>query len=165
MVERAPRRGARSSTAASIVPATGCPGAPSGIPIGATRSSPVCHLPGATRWPTLAAWKLTVRSASTAAPATSPLEASTPEAMSQATTGAPQASIAAIAARAGSRGSPAKPVPKIASTTAPEPARRGARSPLTCSAAKRSRLAAASPLSSPAGQSSSASTSKPASAR
>ena len=125
MVERGPRRGASSSTAASIVPAAGSPGAPSGIPIGATRSSPVCHLPGATRWPTLAAWKLTVKSASTAAPATSPLEASTPEAMSQATTGAPQASIASIAPSAGSRGSPAKPVPKIASTIAPEPASRG----------------------------------------
>ncbi len=77
------------------------------------------------RWPSFAAWKVTVRSASTAAPSTSPLEASTPEAMSQATTGAPQRLIASIAAAAGSRGSPAKPVPKIASTTAPEPASRG----------------------------------------
>ena len=147
------------------MPATGAPGAPAGIPIGATRSSPVCHFPGAIRWPSLAAWKLTVQSASTAAPATSPLDASTPEAMSQATTGAPQASIAAIAARAGSRGSPAKPVPKIASTIAPEPASRGPRSPLTYSASQRSKLAAASSLSSSAGQSSSASTSNPASVR
>ena len=84
------------------------------------------HFPGATRWPSLAAWKLTVTSASTAAPATSPVEASTPEAMSQATTGAPQRLIASIAAAAGSRGAPANPVPKIASTTAPEPARRAA---------------------------------------
>ena len=65
--------------------------------------------------------------ASTAGPATSPLEASTPEAMSQATTGAPQRLIASIAAAAGSRGAPANPVPKIASTTAPDPASRAAR--------------------------------------
>src|SRR5690349_1144346 len=65
-------------------------------------------------------------SASTASPATSPLEASTPEAMSQATTGAPQELIALIAAAAGSRGAPSKPVPKIASTTAPESRSRSA---------------------------------------
>ena len=104
------------------------------MPIGTTRSSPLCHLPGAIRCPSLAAWKVTVRSASTAAPAISPLEASTPEAMSQATTGAPQRLIAAIAAAAGSRGAPAKPVPKIASTTAPEPASQAPRSPGASSA-------------------------------
>ena len=48
-----------------------------------------------------------------------------PEAMSAATTGAPQALIASIAASAGSRGAPSKPVPKIASTTAPEPSSAG----------------------------------------
>jgi hypothetical protein len=72
----------------------------------------------------LAAWKLTVIAASTATPSTSPLEASTPEATSQATTAASQRLIASIAAAAGCRGAPEKPVPKIASTTAPEPARR-----------------------------------------
>ena len=150
LVEPAPRAGARSRTLGSITPALGSAGAPSGIPIGATRSSPAACFPGAIRCPTLAAWKLTVRSAATAAPSTSPLEASTPEAMSQATTGAPQSLIAAIAAAAGSRGAPLKPVPKIASTTAPEPRRRVAsESASTASAAaKRSRLAAASPRSS-----------------
>ena len=44
--------------------------------------------------------------------------------MSQATTGAPLRLIASIAAAAGSRGDPRKPVPKIASTTAPDPSRR-----------------------------------------
>ena len=58
----------------------------------------------------------------TATPATSPVEASTPEGMSAATTGAPQPLIASIAASAGARGAPEKPVPKIASTTTPEPA-------------------------------------------
>ena len=80
----------------------------------------MCHLPGAILCPIFAVWKLTVRSASTAIASTSPLEASTPEAMSQATTGARQRLIASIAATAGSRGAPANPVPKIASTTAPE---------------------------------------------
>ncbi len=127
LVERWPRDGASSSTAGAIVPAAAT-GAPDGIPIATTRSSPLCHLPGATRCPSLAAWKLTVRSASTATPAISPLEASTPEAMSQATTGAGQRLIAAIAVAAGSRGSPAKPVPKIASTTTPEPANQASRS-------------------------------------
>ena len=103
--------------------------------------------------------------ASTAGPATSPVEASTPEAMSQATTGAPQRLIASIAAAAGSRGAPANPVPKIASTTAPDSASRAAGSSPSGSARNRSRLAAASPLSSSAGQISSASTSWPASAR
>ena len=145
----------------SISPPAGSPGAPSGIPIGATRSSPVCHLPGATRWPSLAAWKLTVTSASTASPATSPVEASTPEAMSQAMTGAPQRLIASIAAAAGSRGAPSKPVPKIASTTAPEPSSLSAKSPADNSPPNRSKLIAASPRSSSPGQSNSASTSKP----
>ena len=67
---RARARGgaARARTAGSIAPPAGVLGAPGGIPIGTTRSSPVCHLPGAIRWPSLAAWKLTVRSASTADP-------------------------------------------------------------------------------------------------
>ena len=56
------------------------------------------------------------------------VEASTPEAMSQATTGASQRLIASIAAAAGSRGAPSKPVPKIASTTAPEPTSQESRS-------------------------------------
>ena len=117
--------GSRSRTAGADRPRQPArSGAPSGMPIGTTRSSPVCHLPGAIRCPSLAAWKLTVRSASTAAPSISPLEASTPEAMSQAITGAPQRLIASIAPAAGSRGAPLKPVPKIASTTAP-----GARQP------------------------------------
>ncbi len=55
-------------------------------------------------------------------------------------------------------------MPKIASTTAPDPARREPRSPSACSASTRSRLAAASPLSSAAGQSRSVSTSKPVAA-
>ena len=168
MVERgaAARQPARAPRARSRR-AAGSPGAPSGIPIGATRSSPVCHLPGATRWPTLAAWKLTVTSASTATPSTSPLEASTPEAMSQATTGAPQRLIASIAAAAGlaRRAREAGAEDRVddrarARQRAPRARRRrpGSRR------GSRSRFAAASPLSSSAGQSSSASTSKPISA-
>ncbi len=49
--------------------------------------------------------------------------------MSAATTGAPQPLIASIAASAGARGAPENPVPKIASTTTPEPASAAATSP------------------------------------
>ncbi len=83
-------------------------------------------LPGLIQCPSLAAWNVTVALARTAAPSVSPVEASTPEAMSAATTGAPQPLMASIAAAAGSRGAPSKPVPKIASITAPEPARASA---------------------------------------
>ena len=129
LVESAPRWASRASTEGWIRPAGGAPGAPSGIPMRATSSRPVWRLPGAIQWPSLAAWKLTVTSASTAAPATSPVEASTPEAMSAATAGAGQSLIASIAAAAGSRGAPEKPVPKIASTTTPEPSSAAAASP------------------------------------
>jgi hypothetical protein len=93
-------------------------------------------------------WKVTVTSHSTTTPATSPVAASTPEAMSQATTGAPQPFIASIAAAAGSRGAPEKPVPKIASTTAPDPASRAATSsPSSITPSSRFRFAVASSLS------------------
>ena len=168
LVDSCPRRGASPRAPTPITPAAGEPGGSGGIPIGATTSSPVRHLPGATRWPTLAEWKLTVRAASIATPATSPVEASTPEATSQATIGAPAAFAASIAASAGSRGAPSKPVPKIASMIAPEPASASSAPPSRSSAippSRRSRFAAASSLSSPAGQSSSTSTSWPADRR
>ena len=81
----------------------------------------MCSLPGAIQWPSFGAWKVTVTSAATAIPSTSPLEALTPDAMSVATTGASASFIASIAEAAGSRGVPAKPVPKIASMTTPAP--------------------------------------------
>ena len=57
------------------------------------------------------------RRRSTAAPATSPVEASTPEGRSTATTGVPQALIRSIIAAASGRGAPWNPVPKSASIT------------------------------------------------
>ncbi len=121
LVELGVRGGTRASTPSAITPPAGSPGAPTGMPISATRSSPVCAFPGAIQCPSLALWKLTVTSASTAIPFTSPVDASTPEAMSAATTGAPQSLIASIAASAGARGAPENPVPKIASTITPAP--------------------------------------------
>ena len=53
----------------------------------ATTTSPAWKRPGATAWPTLGAWKVTVSGASTAAPATLPVDASTPDGRSTATTG------------------------------------------------------------------------------
>ena len=168
LVESGPRRGGSSSTPASISPPAGGAVTPSGIPISATRSSPQWRLPGAIRWPSFAAWKATVTVASTATPATSPVEASTPDGMSAATTGASPALIASIASAAGDRGAPPKPVPKIASTTAPEPASSSPTSPGETSrpgVSSRSRFAFASGDRSAAGQSRSGSTSKPVSAR
>ncbi len=57
-----------------------------------------------------------MRTADTAAPGTSPVDAFTPEGMSTATTGAADSLIASIWRAASSRGSPWKPVPKRAST-------------------------------------------------
>ena len=107
------------------------------MPMSATRSSPVERLPGATRCPSFAAWNVTVTSAQATAPSTSPVEPSTPEAMSAATTGAPHSFIASIASEAGERGAPSKPVPKIASTTQPEPSSAAATSPGSISRAGR----------------------------
>ena len=55
------------------------------------------------------------------APATSPVEASTPDGTSAATTGAAAALIASITPAAGSRGAPVEPVPSSASTIACAP--------------------------------------------
>jgi hypothetical protein len=73
----------------------------------------------------------------------------TPDGTSQATTGAPQSLIAAIAPAIGSRGSPSKPVPSIASSTADDPARRAPSYGSGAAPGSRSRFAAGSPLSSP----------------
>ena len=91
-----------------------------------TCSSPVCCLPGAIQWPGLAAANVTVVLATTDTRAASPVEASTPLAMSAATTGAASTAIASIASSAAPRGSPSKPVPKIASTTTAASASAGA---------------------------------------
>ena len=48
-------------------------------PMSATTTSPAWNSPGATARPTLGPWKVTVSSAWTAGPATSPVEASTPD--------------------------------------------------------------------------------------
>src|SRR5437762_689848 len=59
---------------------------------------------------------VTVTSARTAAPATSPVDAFTPDGMSTATTGAPAPLIRSISAAVSSRGAPFIPVPSSAST-------------------------------------------------
>jgi hypothetical protein len=62
---------------------------------------------------------VTVAAASTTTPATSPVDASTPDGTSTATTAAPEPLICSISFAAGTRGSPRKPVPNSASTTTP----------------------------------------------
>ena len=58
-------------------------------PMSATTTRPAWKRPGATARPTFGAWNVTVRSALTAAPAISPVDASTPDGTSTETTGAP----------------------------------------------------------------------------
>ena len=69
-----------------------------------TRTIPACSLPGSTNSPGFAAWKVAVATARTAAPATSPVAASTPLGTSQATTGSPLSAIASIASPTGPAG-------------------------------------------------------------
>src|SRR5437588_8171086 len=85
-------------------------------PMSATCTLPAWKRPGATMRPTLRPWKVTVVSARTATPATSPVDASTPEGRSTASTRAADALMRSINAAASGLGSPEKPVPKSAST-------------------------------------------------
>ncbi len=71
-----------------------------------TIRSPAACLPGAIQWPGLAAANVTVAVAATDTPAASPVEASTPLAMSAATTGPSKLASASIASFALPRGSP-----------------------------------------------------------
>ena len=80
-----------------------------------TRTSPACALPGRIQRPGLAAWNVAVATATTAGPATSPVDASTPLGVSAATTGDPLAQIASIASRAPPVAGPLAPVPSTAS--------------------------------------------------
>ncbi len=84
-------------------------------PMSATTTSPARKRPGATARPTLRPCIVTVTSARTAAPATSPVDASTPDGMSTATTGTPPPLICSMSAEVSSRGAPFIPVPSSAS--------------------------------------------------
>ena len=98
-----PRRGTRVSTAG--VARTTAVEAGS-RPMSATTTRPAWNRPGPTASPTFAPWNVTVRSAWTAAPSTSPVEASTPEGRSTDRTGTPLASMRSISARGLGPGSP-----------------------------------------------------------
>ncbi len=150
-VDSVPRLGISPVTRSSINPIRGSPGAPGGMPMSTTRTSPAWALPGAIHRPGLAAWNVPVARARAAPPATSPVDASTPLGTSQATTTAPRplaSLIAAIALAAGSRGAPAKPVPRIASTIAAAPSSDPASNCRGGAPGRRAQLLAASPLSS-----------------
>ncbi len=109
-----------ASTAAVATSACG------GMPISATATRPEWLRPGSTAVPSLRPWKHTVTSAVTAPPATTPVEASTPEGTSSATIpGSP--AMAAITAAASGLGRPWNPVPSSASTITPARCRRALR--------------------------------------
>ncbi len=158
-----PRWGTSSSTRSEIRPAPSPLGAPRGMPISTTTTSPAWVEPGLTRRPTLAPWKVPVAVARTASASTSPVEALTPDGASQAITGALCSLMARIAPAIGSRGEPSKPVPSMASTTAPEPSRASAENSRGPSPGRRSRFAATSPCASLRSATASTSTSRPSS--
>ncbi len=108
-VEADERRGMSRSTPAPISPASGRAGPPRGMPISTTSTSPAYALPGRTQTPIFGRWNATVATQCTAGPATSPVDASTPDGMSAAITGARAASISSITRAAGSRGTPEEP--------------------------------------------------------
>ena len=86
------RRGERRGTSARISGVTSrCSVSAGSRPMSATATSPAWKRPGATASPTFGPCIVTVTSARTAAPATSPVDAFTPEGMSTATTGTPAA--------------------------------------------------------------------------
>ena len=95
-------------------------------PMSTTSTWPACSAPGATTSPSFSAPNVTVTSARTATPATSPVDASTPLGTSTATTvAATSQSAIRVASRAiGSRSAPVAPMPTIPSRTrsAREPA-------------------------------------------
>jgi hypothetical protein len=91
------------------------------MPMSATSTSPAWKRPGATTSPTFGACIVTVTSAATAAPAISPVEASTPDGTSTATIGTGDALMRSIVSAASSRGAPWKPVPNSASMTTSAP--------------------------------------------
>jgi hypothetical protein len=161
-VDSAPRRGTSASTASPITPMSGFAGAPRGMPISITSTSPACALPGRIHSPGLARWNVAVATARTAAPATSPVDASTPDGMSAATTGALAAFSASIAPAAGSRGAPEEPVPSSASTSACAPSSRSGANGAGGSPGSRFSCSAASPCRNSGDHTVSTSTSRPA---
>ncbi len=154
------RRGISARIDGPMSPAAGSAGAPSGMPMSMTATRPACSLPGLIHRPGLAAANVAVAVACTAAPPTSPVDASTPLGTSAAMTGASAASMAARTDAAGSRGAPVTPVPSTASTIAATPSRRsGANGSLSTGSARR--FAAASPCSSSGGGTSRTRTTRP----
>src|SRR3954464_4207175 len=103
-VESAVRRGISNSTPPPIRPISASPGAPVGIPMSTTSTTPACALPGWIQRPGLAWWNVAVATARTAEPSTSPVEALTPLGTSAAITRARAALIARMTAPAGPGG-------------------------------------------------------------
>ncbi len=129
----------------------------------ATSTSPARNRPGATASPTFSAWNVTVASASTAGPPTSPVEASTPDGTSSERTGASSELISSMWRAASARGEPRNPVPKRASTTTS--ALLPVSANLIPSSLTRARFAAASPFTFSSAPARTTSTARPASWR
>ena len=159
------RRGSSSSTSGAIRPIALSAGAPRGMPMSLTTTSPACALPGRIHRPGLAAWNVTVTAAYTASPDTAPVDASTPLGTSTLTTGAPAPLSCAIASATAPRAAPSNPVPSSASTsTLARASVSGAKLSATgAGPRRRSRLTRASPPISSAAAVSRTATSRPAS--
>src|ERR1700740_1432041 len=83
LVDSRPRRGIKAATRAEINPTRGSTWPPAGIPMSITATSPAYVFPGSIHSPGLPALNVAVARALTAAPATSPEDASTPLGTSQ----------------------------------------------------------------------------------
>ena len=111
------RSGSAAAAAQRRRPVAGPPPPPAGrsSPMSTRCTAPQSPAAGSTRSATLWVPKVTVRSARTCGPSSSPVSTSTPEGTSTATTGMPSSSASAAAAAGRSPGRP--PMPTMPSTT------------------------------------------------
>ena len=106
-------RGSSAATSSGCRASTGAGGSSS--PMSTRCTTPHAAAAGSTRWAILWVPNVTVTSARTCAPSSSPVSTSTPDGVSTATTGGPATRRSAAAAS--SRSPPRPPIPTIPSTT------------------------------------------------
>ena len=118
--ERRPGRGSKRGSPSASKRRRAGSGRAASMPIGITWTRPAKSAPGSASSPALAAPKVTVRSARRTGLWASPVSASTPLGMSQATTSpGRERPSASISSAAGPRSPPCAPVPSTASMTTP----------------------------------------------
>jgi hypothetical protein len=135
-----------------------------GMPMSASTMLPQCSRPGMSRCPGFLRKNVTVRSARTARPRTSPVAPSTPDGISTAITGIPDPFSAATSSPAGPSTARDSPAPNTASTARCCPSSTSGTAGTT-SPSQRPAITAASPFSASRSPRSATFTGQPASAR